>query len=239
MDPKRPFPKINFLSRKAKDERNMAAVKDHDTSITIKSKGKIANPNTGIPMSRGTQVTSRHSSTISKTPDTVVPGKSETKMVPHTSETFTAGDRNPDKINDRVTTPELGRSLKENPSKTMARINVQKNPSSGKRIGDVVAYDHGKNKNEYAGRYDKSTTFTPETTKSPDTVIPGKTKTETNRTINVSAPKAKSTSGHGHGLTIQRVAGVNNQGQGQNYKQLKVGKMPLLKWRTSTRGTGR
>jgi hypothetical protein len=60
-----------------------------------------------------------------------------------TTKTFIAGDLQGNKVNDRPTTPQVGKSLNENPAKTKARMDAQ---AAGK-----TEYDF-KGKKEYSGR---------------------------------------------------------------------------------------
>lgn len=184
----RPFPRINLLSRKQKDQRSLAAANESPNGgdVIIRSKGKIANPNNPTQtLSRGAQVSVRPRTETVKHPDINTPAQYEDRQVPHTKETFKPGDSNP-KIKDRETTIALGKQLRENPEKTATRIKVQRAMGSGgtpeqagaKRIGDAIAYSHGKSKDEYAGRMEKSTEMkTERVMTAPAKTIPGRSET--------------------------------------------------------------
>lgn len=144
MPEKRPFSRINFLSRKAKDERGMASIAAGG-EYTIRSKNKIADPtNPSKTLERGSKVkVGMQSQTITRT----TPGKTEheevTTHVPQT--TFHPGDIPKDKVVDRMTTMATGAAARENPEKTKVRMEAQKS--------EKTSYDF-KGKKEYSGRYE-------------------------------------------------------------------------------------
>ncbi len=240
-------PRKILLTRRAKDKAGLEAIQGGG-SYTIKSRNKVANPNNpNDNLSRGSRVTVKNITESSKGTDTVTPGGTETRMVKSEKEIFTPGDRQ-EKVYKRNTTEPLGKSLKENTSKTAHRINFQEKmktgatPESagGKRIGDVAAYNY-KGKVEHGGQYSRITEEKPVTTKLPPKITIGKTNTITKKQIDVAPPKDYGKSGGGLGLRVRRVSGINNKGQGQNYKRLDLvaGKktLPIIKVKTGTRRT--
>lgn len=157
------YSRVNLLSRKEKDSRNVSAaasrgggsvtLKSNKTTLPLESKG--GSPTT---MTRGTTVKVKSGQkqvgtrkvTLKPSYSEKVPGKTST------SETFVAGDMNGGKVNDRATTPELGKSLKENPTKTSMRMKAQ--------AGGQTSYKAPSGKDEYSGRKASVTVQEPETT---------------------------------------------------------------------------
>lgn len=164
---KPPFKKINLLSRKAKDEKGMAAIAQGG-DYTIRSKGKIQSPvNPKETLARGSKVhVGTKNETLSatfKSPDTeqektynvpqkkFVPGDisrmtgfehRETSQGHMDKATMSTGKET---VHDRPTTPHMGKVQNESAAKTNARIEAQ---NQGK-----TSYNY-KGKEEYSGRHE-------------------------------------------------------------------------------------
>lgn len=229
------MPTIIPFSRKAKDKRGLESIQGGG-SYTIRSRGKISHPNIpGAKLKRGSVVTVQNVPKAVKRPDVTIPGKTMTiqRMEPP-KKTYIPGDFNPPgkPIADRPTTMSLGKSLREDPAKTQVRMQAQKEGRT--------SYDY-KGRKEYAGRYETTPgRVVSETKTTPPKTIPGKVETIMKKQTTVEPPETPSRSSGKLGLRVRRVAGVNKQGQGQNYKRVdlvgKKGKVtPIVKVRTKTR----
>lgn len=224
-----PYRKINLLSRKAKDEKGLASIKNGGDYV-IRSKNKISNPtNPSQTLSRGSKVSVRtKSDLITKSSTSPTTYKSATIDVPKSK--FVPGDMQKD-VKDRPTTMALGKQLREDPKKTATRMDAQ---SKGK-----ISYAGG-GKEEYSGRIQKS--YEPRKINVP---VPGKTIVSKEKVITpvttVKSPASQKENSKGVSFAVRRVAGVNNQGKGQNYKRLDIGlgkkTIKLAKWKTPTRNT--
>ena len=222
-----PYRKINLLSRKAKDEKGLASIKNGGDYV-IRSKNKISNPtNPSQTLSRGSKVSVRtKSDVITKSSTSPTTYKSATIDVPKSK--FVPGDMQKS-VKDRPTTMALGKQLREDPKKTATRMDAQ---SKGK-----ISYTGG-GKEEYSGRIQKS--YEPRKINVP---VPGKMSTSKETVITPVTTVKSPQTGNSKGVSfaVRRVAGVNNQGKGQNYKRLDIGvgkkTIKLAKWKTPTRNT--
>jgi len=222
-----PYKKINFLSRKAKDEKGLASIKSGGDYV-IRSNNKVANPtNPSQTLSRGSKVSVRtKSDVITKSSTSPTTYKSATIDVPKSK--FVPGDMQKS-VKDRPTTMTLGKQLREDPKKTATRMDAQ---SKGK-----ISYAGG-GKEEYSGRIQKS--YEPRKINVP---VPGKMSTSKETVITPVTTVKSPQTGNSKGVSfaVRRVAGVNNQGKGQNYKRLDIGvgkkTIKLAKWKTPTRNT--
>jgi hypothetical protein len=152
MAKKPPFRKINLLTRKQKDERGLASISEGG-NYTIRSRNKIPNPkNPSETLPRGSNVSVAQRTEQVKQ-EIPVPPKVETKEYQVPKHSFVPGDFQK-KVIDRPTTMQLGKSMNENPAKTQARMNAQKEEKSSYNF---------KGKEEYSGR--KETSYKPVTVK--------------------------------------------------------------------------
>jgi hypothetical protein len=225
------------IGRKAKDQKALAAANESGGTVTIRSKNKITNPkNPAQTLGRGSTVTIARNPQMQVDKPTTIPGKTHIAIIRGTRDQYTPGDFQ-GKIQDRPTTPELGKSLGEDPGKTKLRMDAQ---ASGE-----TSYTTSGGKKEYSGRIEKKPTISTTITRDPDKTKMGKARIVMNKTVEVTrtAPDANSSSNKGRsGIAIQRSSGSNKQGKPQNYMSLnrvnKAGeKKTLLKVKTFTPGT--
>lgn len=170
------------ITRKAKDEKGLSAIKGGG-AYTVRSRNKVANPtNPSQTLSRGSVVTVKPKTETNTSPTTY---KSVSIDVP--KEKFVAGDFQKS-AKDRPTTMALGKQLKENPAKTVARMDAQ---SKGQ-----TSYPGRKGQSEYSGRIEKS--FEKKEIKMP---VPGKSETITKNVTTVKSPAPKGSGGGQGGVT--------------------------------------
>lgn len=202
-NPSRPYSKINFRSRKEKDKRNLAAASasPYGGDVIIKSKNKVANPqNKSQMLPRGSQVSIRKVNEVTKKPSSTAPGQSftVTKTTPEKRK-FIPGDYNApgNPTVDRQTTVSLGKSMKENPAKTQARMEAQ---AAGK-----TAYDY-KGKKEYSGRIETTPAKTTTETKSvPKLTMEGESYSVPKNQVITKSPVAPGDQGMTRGKTAKHV----------------------------------
>lgn len=223
------------IGRKAKDLRDLERAKKSGGSVTIRSKGKITNPtNPAQSLGRGSTVTYTKTPVMKKDPDTVIPGKHSVSVNKGERVIYQPGDFNQGKVHDRPTTPELGKSLGENPEKTSRRIESQKSGETD--------YDAGGGKREYSGRTIKKPTTEYTVTKSPDRTKIGNVSIgeKTDVTVEATASKSKSEkSGGRSGLVTHVSAGTNRKGNPQNYRSFELGGKKLFRVPVHTPGSMR
>lgn len=219
-----PFPPIG---RKAKDLRDLKNANASGGQVTIRSKNKITNPsNPSQTLGRGSTVTVTQRPVITQDKPKVTPGAKSTTVT--RTDSFVPGDMSENKRIDRPTTPELGKSFRENPAKTQQRIGAQAKKET--------SYTTPSGKKEYSGRI--KSTYEAKTTKAPDTIEAGKIRMSMKKNVDVvpvAPDKPKASSKGRSGIIIHRSAGTNNQGKPQNYRSLEIGGRKVVKWRTPTR----
>jgi hypothetical protein len=168
----KPYRKINFLSRKAKDKRNIQFMKkrmDEGGSSSFVKKSNVP-----MEVSKG-KYASKRGSTVSgstKKVVTIEPSKM-TVTTERKPGKYVAGDFQ-GKVHDRPTTMELGRSMKENPMKTQMRMDAQKRRQISYSVNG---------KSEYSGRK------APDVMTTKSSFTPGKMGTSTKKQVSVVSPQ--------------------------------------------------
>ncbi len=177
-----------LFSRRRHDKKQMATLQSSQDEgkpyrFTTRS-NRTVNPNTGDNLKRGSVVRTSTTTQAKSSPSTfqlkidTSPGHVET------TKKFVAGDYNKPgtPIIDRKTTPAVGASLKEDPSKTQARMKAQDEGQA--------SYTAPGGKKEYSGRTTNTFRITPPSVKSSMTVTPGTPEIQRKSALTITKPSA-------------------------------------------------